>query len=214
MTTHHHRFSSLPKLLTAGAVALAVALAVPSEAEAACGSSAATIAADTWTEFHEEAIALGCAVAGPIAGVDFSLCYSSVSDFEDLVLSMLAWWNDMADGGWATIGPRPLEWDELMHGRVYSTDRIFCSTTPSDQAEVDITIEKLDGKAETEVEICKMRKDGGDVIAHTFTFANGDGNIGEIQSRTVTGAKDKIICVHLDNKSVTNTFQYELDADK
>ncbi|MDC0673416.1 hypothetical protein [Nannocystis radixulma] len=193
----------------------AVALAVPSQAEAACGSSAATVAADVWEEFHDEALMLGCAVGAVLANADFDDCYGSVSFYSDIFTNMISWWNDMANNSWATIGPRQLQWTGVMNGTLQlGGGRVFCSAAPSDKETVDITIEKLDGRAETEVEICKMRKDGTSVTTHTFTFANGTDNIGAVKTRTVTSAKDDVICVHLDNKSATNSFQYSLDADK
>jgi hypothetical protein len=201
-------------ILTASALA-AVALAAPARAEAACGSSAATVAADVWEEFHDEALYVGCAVGAVLASADFSDCYDTAVTYNDIFTSMVDWWNDMVNNSWATIGPRQLQWSGIMNGTLQlGGGRVFCSAAPSDKENVEITIEKLDGKAETEIEICKMRKDGSSVTTHTFTFANGNDNIGTVKTRTVTAAKDDVICVHLNNKSVTNSFQYSLDADK
>lgn len=193
----------------------AVALAVPARAEAACGSSAATVAGDVWEQFHDEALMLGCAAGSVLASVDFDDCYGTLSFYTDIFDAMVSWWNDMANNSWATIGPRQLQWSGIMNGTLQlGGGRVFCSAAPSNKDTVEISIEKLDGRAETEVEICKMRKDGSSLTTHTFTFANGLDNVGTVKTRTVTGAKDDVICVHLNNKSVTNSFQYSIDADK
>jgi hypothetical protein len=204
---------TLSTVLVTASIAVA---SLPGEASAApCGSSAATVAADTWHEFHDEAIAIGCAVGAVLATANFGACYSSLSYYADLAESLVAWWNDMADNGWATIGPRELQWSGIMNGTLQlGTSRLFCAAAPSDRETVEISIEKLDGRAETDIEICKMQKNGGSVLTHSFTFENGQDNIGVTKTRTVTSAKDDIICVHLNNKSVTNSFQYALDADK
>ncbi|HEY0132994.1 MAG TPA: hypothetical protein VGB85_02905 [Nannocystis sp.] len=210
--------NSLTRILPALLVSVSVAaVALPGEAQAApCGSSAATIAADTWQEFHNEAIAFGCAVGVALGTTSYTTCYDNLTYFAELGESLVAWWNDMANNSWATIGPRQLQWSGIMNGTLQSgaASRLFCSATPSNKETVDITIEKLDGKAQTEVEICKMHKNGTATVTHTFTFANGDANIGTVKTRTVTGAKDDIICVHLNNQSVGYSFQYSLDADK
>ena len=205
----------LPALLVSASVA---AVALPGEAQAAapCGSSATTIAADTWHEFHDEAIALGCAVGVYFGSASYTACYDNLTYFAELSESLVAWWNDMANNSWATIGPRQLQWSGVMNGTLHSgaASRLFCSATPSNKESVEITIEKLDGKAQTEVEICKMHRNGTSTLTHSFIFANGDANIGTVKTRTVTGAKDDIICVHFNNQSVGYSFQYALDADK
>lgn len=201
----------LPALLVSASVLVAAA---PGEAHALpCGSSAATIAADTWDAFHDEAVILGCTYF-TVFGIDYSNCYA-VAQYADLLPRMVEWWNDMANNNWAVIGPRELQWSGIMNGNlVGGTSRLFCSAAPSDKETVEITITKLDGKAAADVEICKLPESGPAVTTHSFSFVNGDDNIGVAKTRTVTGAKGDVICVNINSNNLVNTFQYSLDADK
>jgi len=200
---------------TSCALAGTVLFSQPSEAQAApCGSSTATVAADTWDKFGVYAIAAGCAVGTAVAQMDFSQCYASGKTYSALVSSMVTWWNQMAGNSWAKIGPRALEVDgKILSGTVVlGTERVFCTPGPVDTSDIKIRVTKDGGKAKTDVEICKMAKNGSSTEEFDYTWAKGKDNIGDTESRTVKSAKDKILCVRLNNKSTAKKFSYKISA--
>lgn len=201
-------------LATACALAGTTALAMPSPAAAGPCDSAATVAADTWQKFGTVAIAIGCGVGTIVAEMDFSKCYASGQQYSALTLSMVGWWNQMADNSWATIGPRILEVGaEPESGTLrLGGTRIFCTPLPVAHDAIKIRVTKDGGKAKTGVDICTMDKSGSASKVFEYTWAKGSDNVGDTESRTVNGAKDQILCVKLDNESATKDFSYKISA--
>ena len=90
------------------------------------------------------------------------------------------------------------------------TQRTFV-TPPSFNNEVEVTINKHDGKAETSVVICTHTADGHMQNVTSYTFPNE--NTARTKKFTVSNAKGKIIIVAMRNKSVGNKFEYRIKAD-
>ncbi len=208
---------TLNRILVSSAACLAVAagtLATPATAEAKPCGSAATVASDIWDKWGDVAAKAGCAAGTVAAGIDYSACYATVSKYTELVESMVSWWNKQADNSWATIGPRKIEvGDQPLSGTLQiGGTRLFCTPSPVREDRVQVRITKDGGKAKTDVQICKMKKDGSATEEYDYTWDKGKDNIGETESRTVTSTKDKVLCVYLNNKSALKKFSYKIDA--
>lgn len=89
-------------------------------------------------------------------------------------------------------------------------ERTFVAALPTDKDKVDLKIKKTDGKAETDVTVCKGTK----TKLWEFTMANGSDNVGQVWSKSLTGLKARELTVHFGGNSVANSMSYELTATK
>src|SRR3978361_2096932 len=106
---------------------------------------------------------------------------------------MITFFNAVANNKWATLGPRRLEYGTNQQGTLVSTGgRLFISPAPLDKNSVTIRIKKLDGKAEASVVICKIDYSGNVTKLEEFTFADGDDNVGQVITKTVTGVENTL----------------------
>ncbi|MCA9711237.1 MAG: hypothetical protein KDK70_35695 [Myxococcales bacterium] len=170
----------------------AAVLATPSTAHAGDCGSVASVTADIWDEYGS---------------------LLSNLPYADKVAKMISFWNKMAGGSWATIGPRRLEYSTNLNGTILGpTDRVFIAETPTDKDSVEIRIEKLDGKAKTSFTVCKVDSAGNKYKLWDVTADNG--NYTKTWTKTVSGVKDRIVTVHFHGHSATNKFKYELRATK
>lgn len=181
-----------------------------------CGSLT-SVAADLWKEYGEVAKQVGCfsAVALSKGMIPYEACYDGVTQYEETVKKMIAFWNKMAKNGWATIGPRRLEIGSWLEGRLVSTGgRVFIAETPLNKDTIDITLKKTDGKAHTSVTVCKYAENGKSTTLWDFEVDSGKETVGDTFKKTLNGVRNHLISVHLDAKSVTNTFAYKLLVEK
>ncbi len=181
-----------------------------------CGSGASVIA-DLWKEYGAVAKTVGCfsAEAVSLGQIPYEACYKSASQFEKTLEDMIAFWNKMANNNWATIGPRRLEFGDWLEGRLVSTGgRLFISETPLNKGTVDLTLTKTNGKAKTSVTVCKYAENGKATTLWDFEVDSGNDTVGKTFKKSLTGVYNHILSVHLDAKSVTNTFEYKLLAQK
>jgi hypothetical protein len=88
--------------------------------------SAAKVISDIFGEAHVVASTLGCAVAsavGPVFGVpiEYQSCFNTAEQAENFTGKMVTFWNKhIGNGGWGTIGPRPLTPDTDLEGTIVS----------------------------------------------------------------------------------------------
>lgn len=120
-------------------------------------------------------------------------------------------WNWIAANGGTTIGPRFLEVDGGNEtGTVVGQTSSTFVTPPSFEKEMEITINKFDGRARTGVVICAMGRDGVLTQLETYTFPN-DKN-GMTKKFNLDNVRGKIVIVAMKNLSVGNRFQYRINA--
>lgn len=190
------------------AVAMA-ALALSPAARADDCADMTKYAKDVYTEFKEIGRKYGCISPVSISG-RFRACFLGPQVVTGVTSGMLGWWNKMAKNDWATIGPRTLGTDPEQGNLVLGGRRTFLTSFPVNSSEMTLEIHKLDGRAETEVTICKLEEDGSTKKLVGYTFPNGkDLSTKEWKLQDVEGA---LISVRLNNKSATNEFQYRIHA--
>jgi hypothetical protein len=201
-----------------GAVALAAAVLAPGAAAAQSCKSAAKTASQLYEKVGEEAVAAGCVAVklalekgGTFDVKDLSQCYGIASFATTLTSGLVSYWNQLVGDGSATIGPRDLPFDETEKGKLVGTSgRMYISLPlPTDSAEVTIT--ERDGKAKTSVVVCEHTPDGKFHEVKTVWFNQDDrAKDDRSETRTVSleGLRGRPISVHLDAKSVANTFEY------
>jgi hypothetical protein len=199
---------------------------LPQPASAQSCSGATTVTSDIWAHFAEVTTDLGCTLLREYAdegGAPYRVARSArpncwAADVHSAILQeMITYWNYRVDNSWATIGPRRIDLDEHETGRLVSTGgRTFLSPSPLAQRRVTITIDELDGRARTGIAICKIDEHNERTLVRTVWFNDTRAqkrNRSERRVVQVRGARDRLLMVHMDAKSVTNTFRYRLRAE-
>lgn len=200
----------LSTLLSGGIAAAPIA-----DAHAGGCESGTKVASDIWGKYDGVIEKLGCAVVmvASEGAVPPNACLDAAEKVAKVADEMIKFWNAAAQNSWAHIGPRRLDLGETLKGRLVSTGgRLFVSDRPLEDDEIELKIEKLDGKAKTEVTVCSEFR-GKISKPWTFTIDNGNENTGKVWKKTIKGMRGHILMVHLDAKSVTNTMQYTLRAE-
>jgi hypothetical protein len=201
---------------------LIVALcSVPQTTAAQSCNSAASVTADLWNELHDLAAELDCSLSASSPSQRATrlirACGSEPQQVAHLSQSITEFWNDQANGAWATLGPRRLRMNQNHVGRLVSTGgRMFVAAEPMTQRRVTLTIDELDGKAKTSIVICKVDEHNQRTKVRTVWFNETRAQKKDKSQRRVVqvrGAKNHLITVHLDAKSATNTFRYRLRAE-
>jgi hypothetical protein len=206
----------LTKIISSALLTTLFAVAPLREAAAGSCESGTKVAEDIWREHDIIVKALGCAVVSiaSTGSVPPNACLDAADKVAKVTQDMLAFWNKAAGNSWAKIGPRRLDADETLGGKLVSTGgRMFITPTPLDSKSAEVRIKKLDGKAKTEVTVCKEHR-GKYTKLWSFVIENGKANEGEVWKKTFAGVKGHNIVVHLDAKSVTNAMKYELRLNK
>ena len=204
------------KILTA--IFLIIALYSTAFSQDSC-RSAAQVFGDVYKKWGEVAIATGCVVGvnvgtGGLAMPATLTCIKNAEKYAEAVEDMVKFFNKSADNGRWTIGPRRIEWGKVQTGTVVSTfSRVFISAAPIDKDSVTVKVKKIDGKANTDIIICKVDEKGNYVKLAQFEFDKDDDNGTEI-SRTVSGVKGHLMQVRIDADSVVRKFEYELKVTK
>ena len=193
-----------------------VAAAPLSSAHAGGCESGTKIAADIWAKYDIVVKSLGCAIVTAVSegSVPPNACLDAADKVEKVADQMIKFWNNAAQNSWARLGPRHIGFGETLDGKLVSTGgRLFIGDKPSSHAEVEVTIEKRDGRAETEVTVCKEYR-GKITKLWTFRIDNGTDNIGKVWKKTFKGMRGHIPMISLDAKSVTNTMAYSVRVEK
>ncbi len=115
---------------------------------------------------------------------------------------------------WTTIGARSLFVPDREHGNLAKMGvggaRTF-TTAPLFYDELDITINKTDGKAKTTIAICTYdSKSGNKMNVKEYTFDNG--KYTRKKTFTIKNVFGKSVSVFLKNRSVANTFKYTIST--
>jgi len=206
----------LGTIILSSIIATGVAAAPTTEAHAGGCESGIKVTSDIWAKHDTELKALGCAVVSVASegAVPPNVCLDAANKVQKVAEDMIEFWNKTAKNSWARIGPRRLSLGETVKGKLVSTGgRLFIGEMPISADEVELRIEKLDGKAKTEVTVCKDYR-GKQKKLWSFEIDNGKDNVGKVWKKTLTGMRGHILMVHLDAKSATNTMQYEIRADE
>jgi hypothetical protein len=182
--------------------------------------SGAQVFGDLYKKWGEVAIATGCVVGvnvgtGGIAMAATLQCIKNADKYAEAVEDMVKFFNQAADNGRWTIGPRRIEWGKAQNGAVVSTfSRVFISAAPIDKDSITVKVKKIDGKAKADVIICKVDDKGNFIKLAEFEFAKGDDNEGQEITKTVSGVKGHLVQVRIDADSVVKKFEYKLTVSK
>ncbi len=136
----------------------------------------------------------------------------SLVPFKNGITQIKQHWNWIASNGTGTIGPRRLDIGEgNEQGNILGQTKSTFVTSPSFNDNVEITINKYDGRAETGVTICTHSQSGVTATVSSYVFPNG--NNGQTKKFTIANAKGKIISIAMKNNSAGNQFKYRIKAD-
>lgn len=197
--------------ITTRPVALAAAaLLVASPLHGQC-SSAGRFANVIWETYVEEAREVGCLspVAGPRKWV---ACAMSVPTRGlHLLDTMIGHFNNWADGGWRTIGPRRLD-PEWQSGTLWgTTGRLWLGAAPV-HSSTTVEVMKRDGRAPAEVVVCASSEDGSTRVLARERFDRGRDNRNEKFTFVFDSLEADVLSVKVDAKDwiATNRFQYRV----
>lgn len=169
---------------------LTVLAAAPATAHAGTCGSVTSVSSDIWQKFGSLASSL---------------------PYVDKVEEMIKFWNANVGGTWATLGPRALTPDTDLEGSVVGKgERVFIAPAPTNKDSITVELEKLAGKAKTNVTVCSVSEAGRPVKLWEFTA--GKGGYTKTWTKTINGVKNKVITVHLAGMSASKKFKYELRA--
>lgn len=182
--------------------------------------SAAQVFSDIYEKWGAVIIATGCVVGvnagtGGVAMPATLQCITNAKKYAEAAEQMVKFFNERANNGRWTVGPRRIEWGTIQNGAVVSTaSRVFISAAPVDKESITVKIKKIDGKAKTDVIICKVDEKGNFVKLAEFEFDKGDDNNGQEITKTVSGVKGHLVQVRIDADSVVRKFEYQLKVTK
>jgi hypothetical protein len=131
--------------------------------------------------------------------------------FNKLVPKLNAW----AANGWATIGPRTIEFGNSQTGTLLMpANRTFLSTTPLEKDSATITVNKKEGKGGATVMICKIDSNGSYTKLKELDFDPDKSTAS--QTATVSGLQNFILQVYIDGHGggVGREFKYDLRVTK
>ncbi len=195
-----------------------------SSSQAQSCNSAASVVSDIFNKVHDLVVANGCVTGSDAAatrtrnnyGQNYFVCFNTASQINELQNQLVLFWNSKVNNSWATIGPRRLDLNQNHTGTLVSTGgRKFVSLPILDKNSITVTIDETSGKGKASVVVCKVNQNNQYTKVATKWFNDSKQkkmNKSEKQTVTVNGAKNHIIVVHLDGKSVANTFGYKLKA--
>ena len=122
-------------------------------------------------------------------------------------------WNTIAGNSSAKVGPRKIFLDNSkVTGIVMGqTQRTFVSP-PSPHNKLTITVDKTGGRAKTDVFICVHSTKNGSQQRKEYRFQNSRSS--KKKTFTINNVKGKSVSVIIKNKSVGNTFKYNVRAKR
>jgi hypothetical protein len=182
--------------------------------------SAAQIFGDLYKKWGDVAIATGCVVSvtagtGGIGLAATLECIRKADKYAKAVEDMVKFFNENANNGRWTIGPRKIEFGTTQSGAVVSaSSRVFISAAPVDKDSITVKVKKISGKAQADIIICKVDEKGNFVKLAQFEFGKGDNNEGQEITKTVSGVKGHLVQVRIDADSVVSKFEYRLTVSK
>lgn len=182
--------------------------------------SAAQVFGDVYKKWGEVAIATGCVVGVNVGtgGIAMPLtleCIRKADKYAEAVEDMVKFFNNAADNGRWTVGPRRIEWGKAQTGSVVSTfSRVFISAAPVDKDSITVKVKKIAGKAQADVIICKVDEKGNFIKLAQVEFDRGNDNESEEITKTVSGVKGHLVQIRIDADSVVSKFEYKMTVSK
>ena len=218
------------KIVIASLIMLTVnATAAPSASAQNC-KSPAQIVSNIWKKWGDTIIAVGCvaksaaatSAAAPVTGgaslaataALSAQCIRNTQKYKEAIEKMVYLFNDLADNGPATLGPRRIEFGNLQTGLLVGPmDRTFVSVYPMDKDSVTFRIKKVEGDSRVEVVICKIDPQG--TVTNLTVFETDDKDPdGKEYVKTVTGVSNYLVQIRLNGKSAIKKFKYQFRATK
>jgi len=155
---------------------------------------------------------------GSEIGDEILLIYRNRTDqsvmpkFHELIGKLRTVWNEAAGNSSAKIYNRAIYFNTKVKGTVIgSTQRTFVSED-TESNKVKIILEKLKGKAETEVCISVFNKEEGRTEQRKYyTFENG--NYTKTKTFILNNVSDSYIIINIKGNSTLNSFKYEIKAE-
>lgn len=209
-------------------LALNVTATTPAKAQNC--KSPAQIVNNIWKKWGDTIIAVGCvakstattAAAAPVTG-GISLaataalsaeCIRNTQKYKEAIEKMVSLFNDLADNGPATLGPRRIEFGNLQTGVLIGPmDRTFVSVYPMDKDSVTFRLKKVEGESKVEIVICKITTQG--TVTNLTVFETDDNDPdGKEYVKTVTGISNHLVQIRLNGKSAVKKFKYQFRATK
>lgn len=173
-------------------------------------NTGANITADIWEMVSDDLVKFGC----NLSDGEYYDCLESGNNVVTFINDLVRYWNQNANNSWSTIGPRKMEIGERYNGKLIGTSgRLFITPVPIPQNRVTITIKEKNGKAKTGVVVCVVDRNNQVVESKTRWFNNNTERKNDRSERrqvVLENTRAHLIKVHLDAKSATNTFEYEL----
>lgn len=208
-------------ILTCIFYATALPAAVPAkECRSDKCRSAAQIFGDVYDKWGAIIIATGCVVAvnagsGGVAMAATLNCIKNAQKYAEAVEKMVKFFNENAGSSRWKIGPRQMEWGKVQTGAVVSTlSRVFISAAPVDKDSITVKVKKTDGRAQADIIICKVDEKGNFIKLAQVEFAEGNDNVGQVITKTVSGVKGHLVQVRIDADSAVKKFEYQLTVTK
>lgn len=218
------------KILVVTLMILAFGVTTVPKAEAQNCKSPAQIVSNIWKKWGDTIIAVGCvaksaaatAATAPVTGgaslvataTLSATCIKNTQKYKEAIEKMVSLFNDLADNGPATLGPRRIEFGDLQTGVLLGPmDRTFVSVYPMDKDSVTFRIKKVEGESKVEVVICKINTQGTVTNLSVFETDDNDPD-GKEYVKTVTGVSNHLVQIRLNGKSAVKKFKYQFRATK
>jgi hypothetical protein len=172
--------------------------AAPAHAQSKC-NSASKVTSAIWSKYGEELKKAGCKKGG-----------EKCSKMEAVVREMVSFWNQQAENGWATIGPREIVFEGKLDGKIVAGgERVFVTKLPLVDADtVTVEVKKEGGKAPAIVSISLVDEQGRCVEGSEVDFDGGSGR-DTVKRLSISGARDRLVVIKIDAKQ-GKAFDYEL----
>jgi hypothetical protein len=218
------------KIMIVMLIVLAFNVTAATPAKAQNCKSPAQIVSNIWKKWGDTIIAVGCvaksaaatSAAAPVTGgaslvataTLSATCIKNTQKYKEAIEKMVSLFNDLADNGPATLGPRRIEFGNLQTGVLLGPmDRTFVSVYPMDKDSVTFRIKKIEGESKVEVVICKINTEGSVTNLSVFETDDNDPD-GKEYVKTVTGVSNHLVQIRLNGKSAVKKFKYQFRATK
>ena len=218
------------KIVIVAVMMLTINAATAAPAQAQNCKSPAQIVSNVWKKWGDVIIAVGCvaksaAATGAVAPVTggtslvatatlSAQCIRNTQKYKEAIEKMVSLFNDLADNGQATLGPRRIEFGNIQNGVLLGPmDRTFVSVYPMDKDSVTFRVKKVEGDSRVEVVICKIDTQG--TVTNLAVFETDDKDPdGKEYVKVVTGVSNHLVQIRLNGKSAVKKFKYQFKATK
>ena len=196
-------------------------------AMASC-ESAISLITNLWKEYGDIASKLGCSAAGIGVGVatenpqvaleTVQKCLATIDKVEDAIRKAEKMYSSVVGKtSGLTIGPRLLRLDKWESGTIVSTgERLFVTAAPMTRDQATLILKEQGGKGKVSVTVCaftanERKQKLADFLVNESSAEKRDES--QDFSIRLKDIENKWISVHLDGKTVANTFKYKLKLD-